>query len=429
MLSMKRNQKLNLIFLLLIFSASVNKVFAEKKDTLKNQKIRISKVRVFLDEEELLPETDSSQTENSFSLSTVLSFTQLKAGKEYSISKLDKELTQTRLRLLNSGLFYNVTTEKIESRKNPGTYIIYINVRTGFLKRYGGGGIYAIFGNAGMNKNREQLLWFAGWNQNGFNYLYEHAFNSPLIIGASLFTDVPYSFTNKQGTNINGTATIGSFITPDFRICLDTDTTFNFKQLCFSDDFALSPYLSITKFPSEKLFTTTEIRFFYYPLRNWEQNFETAYTINYSPVKNLTFATLTAGGYCPGENQNGLNLNRNSVKLFENLGLANRGVRSGYSNDELTVRGYLMCTVEIRLNAWNFTIPPCFPGHFVPYVFADIAAAEKLSNKKGDISMLDAYGLGLQINFDCPVFASFNLSYGVNHDGKGKFYFAAVQSF
>ena len=41
----------------------------------------------------------------------------------------------------------------------------------------------------------------------------------------------------------------------------------------------------------------------------------------------------------------------------------------------------------------------------------------------------DAYGAGLLISFDCPVFAYFNFSYGVNHQGKGRFVFAAMQSF
>ena len=428
MQSMKRITKLNLFFTLMLTVAG-NFLFAENINTIENQKITVSKIRVFLDEEELLPEADSNQQTGTFSLSTVLSFTQFKAGKKYSPSKLEKELKQTKLRLLNSGLFYNASVEQIESRKNPGTYIIYINVRTGFLKRYGGGGIYALFGNAGMHKNREQLLWFAGWNQNGLSYLYEHAFNSPLILGGNLFTDAPYGFTNDIGVNINGTATVGSFITPDIRICVDADVTFNFKQMFFSDDLAISPYLSITEFASEKLFTTTEVRVFYYPLKNWENMFDTAYTINYSPVKQLTFAVLAAGGYCPCDTPSGLSLNRDNAKLFENIGLANRGIRSGYSDADLTVRGYLMGTLEVRWNAFNFTIPPCFPGSIIPYVFADVAAAEKLNDIKGDISMMDAYGLGIQLRFDCPVFATFNFSYGFNHEGKGKFCFAAVQSF
>ena len=426
MQSMKRISKLNIIFTLLILAGTFGKtglVFAQ--DT---EKVTVSKVRVFLDDQELLCDEDSI-AEGKIKLSTILSYTQLKTEKEYSLEKLEKEIEQTKLRLLNSGLFYNATVEKMKSRKNPGTYIIYINVTTGFLQRFGGGGIYAVFGNAGLHGNREQLLWFLGWNKNGASYKYEHAFNSPLILGADLFTDMPYCFTTEDGINVEGKGTIGAFLTPDVRLCLDAKATYNFKNLNFTDNFALSPYLSITKIPSEKLFTTTEIRFFYYPLLNWEQMFDTAYTINYSPVKKLTLAALAAGGYSVQSNTHGLSLNRENTALFENLGLANRGIRSGYSDAELNVRGYLMGTLEIRWNAFDFTIPPCFPGMIVPYVFADVAAVEKLGGEKGDVSIMDAYGVGVQINFACPVFAYFNFSYGINHQGKGKFYFAAVQSF
>ena len=178
MQSMKRISKLNIIFTLLILAGTFGKtglVFAQ--DT---EKVTVSKVRVFLDDQELLCDEDSI-AEGKIKLSTILSYTQLKTEKEYSLEKLEKEIEQTKLRLLNSGLFYNATVEKMKSRKNPGTYIIYINVTTGFLQRFGGGGIYAVFGNAGLHGNREQLLWFLGWNKNGASYKYEHAFNSPLI--------------------------------------------------------------------------------------------------------------------------------------------------------------------------------------------------------------------------------------------------------
>lgn len=455
MQNMKRFYTTYLFFLFFICIGNVELFAQTSSNENSRTKFTISKVRVFLDEEELLPEksvsstkkstadstsnssevstldstSDSSENPAAIKLSTILSFTKLKAGKEYTETKLQKEMAQTELRLLNSGFFYNATVEKIESRKNPGTYIIYINVTTGFLKRFGGGGIYAVFGDTGLHGNREQLLWFAGWNKNGASYLYENAFETPLIFGADLFTNVPAGFTNDEGVNLNGKITFGSFITPDLRFCVDVDATYNFKQIAFTNDLAISPYLSITKFFSEKLFSTTEVRFFYYPLNDWEQMFDTAYTINYSPVKNFTFAGLAAGGYCTNNVTKGLSLNRDNTKLSENLGLSNRGIRSGYSDDDLAVRGYLMGTLEIRWNAFNFTIPPCFPCGVVPYIYADVAAVEKLSDAKGKVSIMDAYGFGIQLNFECPVFAYFNFSYGFNHQGKGKFCFAAVQSF
>ena len=72
-------------------------------------------------------------------------------------------------------------------------------------------------------------------------------------------------------------------------------------------------------------------------------------------------------------------------------------------------------------------MPPCFPVDIIPYLFTDLALTQEYSDKS--IRLFDAYGVGLAINFDCPVFAYFNFSYGINHQGKGKFVFAAMQNF
>jgi len=41
----------------------------------------------------------------------------------------------------------------------------------------------------------------------------------------------------------------------------------------------------------------------------------------------------------------------------------------------------------------------------------------------------DAFGGGLRVLFDNPVFAYFTLCYGINHSGDGRFIFAATKGF
>lgn len=381
------------------------------------EKFPVSKVKVFLDDEELTLENDGLLP---IRLSAILSYTKLQAGKSFTEKALLKEIEQTELRLLNSGLFYNAKVEKLASRKNPGTYVIYITVTTGFLKRYGGGGIYAVFGKAAVNKNRSQILWFAGWNKNGASYLNENTFGKPVILGADLFTDIPSCFAEKEGANVFAKATAGWLVTPDLRICTDVTTSFNFSQHSFNDSICVSPYLSETKYVKQNLLWTFETRFNFFPEDLWNFNIDSAFTLNYTPVKPLTFALLTAAGYSTENCSNRIRLYRSDRNNAYNLGLANKEVRSGYSNEELSVSRYVMSTTEIRWNAFSFMIPPCFPCRIVPYVFADAAYSGKI---------LDAYGIGVYLNFDSPVFATFNFSYGINHNGKGRFSFAAMQSF
>lgn len=408
------------IFIVLLGSLSAQNVSKVGKST-------ISKVKVYLDNEELTSENEDSA---SFKLSTILSYTKLKAGKSFSSSALDKEITQTELRLINSGLFYTAKVEKMASRKNPGTYIIYITVTTGFLKRYGGGGIYAIIGDAGIDGKRQQVLWFAGLNRNGVSYLNENCFKTPLIFGSDLFTNIPDNFVDKKEALISGKITIGSFITPDLRICIDTAATFNISNKKFEKNFAISPYLSATHFTSEKCFWTSELRFNYFPIASTNNYFDSAFTVNYTPVKQITLAGMACGGYSPQNQSNNISLYRSSDTLSYNLGLSNREIRSGYSKEDLSVRGYLMATGELRWNALSFTVPPCFPAHMVPYIFTDIAAVEKIdTNGTSSNGIMDAYGAGVYLVFDCPVFATFNFSYGVNQNGKWRFSFAAMQSF
>lgn len=419
---MKTMKRIAMIFMMVFLTGMV---FAQEQE-----KISISRIRIYLDDEEI---TSESENENQIKFSTILSFTNFQVDKEMTLPAVEKEMQQTKLRLMNSGLFYNVTVEKMKSRKNPGTYIIYINVTTGFLKRYGGGGIYAVLGNAALHGNRDMLLWYFGWNKNGLSYLNENCFGVPVILGGEFFTDAPQGLFSEKiisgndGVDFSGKGTFGGFITPDLRLCVDVATDFNCSSVAFTKDFAISPYLSQAKLISEQFSWTSELRFAFFPLDNWNKKYEGAFTFNFTPTPKLTLATLAAGGYSDENLFCGIKLLRGESNLCQNLGLSNREIRSGYSEEDLTVRGYLMTSAEVRWNAVSFMIPPCFPCSIVPYAFADVAFVEKQTGRENQF--LDAYGFGCQLNFDCPVFVHFNFSYGFNHFGKGRFSFAVMQSF
>ena len=407
---------------------SVTVVFSEEMPA---GKITVSKVKVFLDEEEITEESEKTQNDGKIRYSTIMSYTKFRENKKFSGKQIQKEAESTRLRLMDSGLFYSAEVETRESRKNPGTMVIYISVRTGFLLRFGGGNAYGFFGKAALGGRRNNLTGYLGYNKSGASYLDENAFGLPLILGASAFTNLPQSLAQKKPLTFDTLVKAGVFMTPDLKLGADLKTLFTVNEEPFAD-FILSPFLCDTVWFSEKLVMKSELRLFNYFSDEWKGNStEAAVNIDYSPFQKITLAGLLSGGAVIDQNDGDktvkINLEKSALSLCDGLGLANRGIRSGYTEEELKVDCYGLFSAEIRWNAFDFILANCFPVTFRPYLFTDLALAKNYS--AGDLTFLDAYGAGLLISFECPVFAYFNFSYGLNLEGKGRFVFAAMQSF
>ena len=388
-------------------------------------KIKISKIKVFQDDVEL---------EDSNQLSTILSYTKLRENKAFTKASFEKEIICTKLRLMDSGLFYTAEVESLPSRKNPGTFVVYISVRTGFLLRFGGDAIYGMFGKVSFSGNRDKLLGYAGYNKNGLSYVNENTFGIPLVLGGAVFTNLPEGLSQKTGIKVEGQQKTGWFITPDLQIGNDTGLSFLFDVKAGKDvisDIYFSPYLFRTFF-AQKVFAAFELRYFnlFSEIESGCKKFssvEGAFTVDYSPVPKVTLAGMLCSGFVCNSDDKKISLEKNALTVCDGLGLSNRGVRSAYLSEELKADYYALCSMEVRFTVLELKIPPAFPCDIVPFVFTDLAV-----NHNHDLQttkFLDAYGIGLEIDFECPVFAYFNFSYGVNHQGKGKFIFAAMQSF
>lgn len=405
-----------ILFLTIFVLFSVGALFGDEADGILKPaqasapaRMFISKVKVFLDEEEL---TQDSPANGKIKYSTILSYTKFRENKKFTKKDFEKEAETTRLRLMNSGLFYSVQVEIRESRKNPGSMVVYITVRTGFLLRFGGGNAYGLFGKAALGGRRNLLAGYLGYNKSGVNYVDENAFGLPLILGAGAFTNVAQSLVQKELLAFDTFFKAGFFATPDISLGADVEALINI-QAGASTDFTLSPFFCHTALFSEALKMKTEIRQFNFFGREERGNsLEAAINIEYIPLKQITLAGLLGGGL---------------VICDTKINLTDQKIRSGYTAQDLTTDCYGLFSAEFRWNALSFNMPPCFPVDIIPYLFTDLALAQEYSDKS--IRLLDAYGLGLAINFDCPVFAYFNFSYGINHQGKGKFVFAAMQNF
>ena len=404
-----------ILFLIIFLFCTGGAIFGAEKGTdpslesaPASAEMPVSKIKVFLDEEEL---TQDSPANGKIKYSTILSYTKFRENKKFSKKAFEKEAETTRLRLLNSGLFYSAQVETRESRKNPGTMVVYITVRTGFLLRFGGGNDYGLFGKAALGGRRNLLAGYIGYNKSGASYIDENAFGLPLILGAGAFTNVPQSLVEKEPFAFDTFLKAGFFATPDLSMGADVQAFISIKGGA-TTEITVSPFLCHTALFSERLMMKTEVRQFNYFGEVQGGSLEAAVNVEYTPIKQITLAGLLNGGV---------------VIQDTKINLTEQKIRSGYTQEELTTDCYGLFSTEFRWNALSFNMPPCFPVDIIPYLFTDLALTQDYSDKA--IRLLDAYGVGLAINFDCPVFAYFNFSYGVNHQGKGRFVFAAMQSF
>jgi len=109
--------------------------------------------------------------------------------------------------------------------------------------------------------------------------------------------------------------------------------------------------------------------------------------------------------------------------IFDLFLTEDRNIRSGYSAEALNVSAFALGSVELRQSVVSFTVPPAFNCNVQIYGFSDLAVIS------GETRFADAYGAGLRILFDNPVFAYFTFSYGVNHKGAGRFLFCGTAGF
>jgi hypothetical protein len=396
--------------------------------------MEISTIKIFIDDTEFSWKRQSEKPqlvagdEPSITAETVISFTSLRPEKKMSLSALEREVNQTKLRLDDSGYFYSAKAVCIQSRKEPEKEIVIITVKSGFFWRFGGGNAYGVFGKSCIGGRRLQVLGYAGWNKNGASVLYEHAFDSPAILGSSLFWDGPASLFSSDSTlsgtsGITGICTQGLFITPDMRFCTDIIGRVDFSSGFAEDSFCISPFIQWSKSFSRTLTAASVVQSYFYPCtgQNPFSGAEIIASINWTPVPYVTFAFCTAGGLSPENNATPFNLSGNSAGTTSTTAVENRIIRSGYKADELTAENYVYASFETRWNMADFLLPPAFNVRLQPFVFTDAALIDR--------TVRDAFGGGLRILFDNPVFAYFTFSCGVNHDGEGKFYFAATKGF
>jgi len=384
---------------------------------------------------------------------TIISFLSVYPGKTGKPEDIERWCRESELRLQNSGYVYTASVQIIPPRKNPDERTIYVSVSPGFFWRFGGGNAYGVFGKDCIGGKRASFRIYAGWNQNGMSYTNSHIAGLPLVAGASLFLYGPgenTTLTDAAGNNIaanrlEATETVGWFIQPDILIGIDISEAVDLFQDTTTKSEVSNGILPIdTLFSIQPFFSWNSYSIPHDPNRYGNES-DSGFLARFCLFPVLPAAKGEASGFlhwrilpettlaCKASI--GAATRAVSFSLFS---VEDRSIRSGYTRDELSTSAFLYSSLELRQKITTILILQVFPLTLQTFLFSDMAGfipagttifASPEDNLQHQLQYANAWGAGLRILFDNPVFAYFTFSYGLNHEGKGRFLFYGTAGF
>jgi hypothetical protein len=391
--------------------------------------IRIARIRVIIDgteyewtEEGIFPQNEDGETV-VLKPETIVSFISVRPDLRLNVDQLESRCRDTERRIRDSGYVYEATVTIVPPRRNPAERTVVVEVLSGFFWRYGGGNAWAMIGKTGLGGERAELRLYAGYNRSGLRYLHSRVGGLPLALGGQFYYYGPGVY---QGKNYGGTgnrfeaiATTGWYPHPDFFAGIDTaQSGFGLSEAGL---FSVQPFFSWYKYLNFGVKSDGGIngRVFWYPLLN-NSKYEVHAYIHIGISDRFTTAMSGGGGYSPNEIP--------EAALFDLYYTEDRSVRGGYTAAELRGKSYALGSAELRYDVLRFTFAAIFNCTIQGYAFADIGNLDGGTEARQN-PLVDAFGGGIRVLFDNPVFAYFSFSYGLNHEGKGRFVFTGTAGF
>jgi hypothetical protein len=372
---------------------------------------------------------------------TIASLLGISPSDSMSAAELEGRRASAQERLAASGFFYSAEVFVTPRAGAPDGRLVTVRLEEGFLWRFGGGPYFASVGQDNVAGLRKSWSITAGYNLAGL------AWEDDSLDGGPFSYRVDAFYSNAIGTgfldyhDIDSDLAAGFSISPD--ILVFVDSRLSYRWLLPDSSHALGEYPDPTGglqwvprigLAAQSLSRSRALRFMAYSENTAGislsidggayATFEgSGWTRLSSPDDCGPFAAarLSYGGLLPVKG--GLP----AYGLFDLAGKADRSVRSGYAPMDLFVSGFALASTEI-----GFVLPPLRMFSFLslalaPFLFADAAVAQTLPG--AELRDLEAFGIGLKISFDNPVFAFFSLSYGWNPWGSGRLVFASVTDF
>jgi len=358
---------------------------------------------------------------------TLSSFLCIKPGSTVDLDWLQQETQNAERRLMASGYFYKASVTILTPRKFPDRRTILVQVTEGFLMRFGGGSAYALIGQDNINGERKHWLGVLGLNFLGGEYLDEQVLNSAWKWGISGY----YTQTSKDHFLVNSSAKEATLITgyafsPDLH--LDCDWRLNrieSDQTAPRTDILIKPRLFAQWLHGTSAapgYITEQLQWgWLIPKSDPHIQYglsKTAFLYSFDPQ------LVLAGQVCIGYADSHLP----SFYQFDLYNTQAMMIRSGYSQAELLVDRFILANLEYRFPIWDTLIPPIIKVYVNGFLFVDAGIGSIYPNTL-DQPIKDAFGAGMHIKFDNPVFVDFSFAYGVNHNQKSRIIFLATAGF
>lgn len=415
---MKQTGKILKILIIILFSviAPDSIIADEAVYTVRSIKILVGDLKYNWTESQ----SDIPEINCPISSRTIFSYTNLKPGMKISESSLDNAVQKFEYRLINSGLFYKVKVYVIPPKRFPESRTIMLKVEPGMLSRFGGGDLYAYWGQHALGGGRNLLQLYAGYNLIGVSYADANFIipkltftSSALYSNSGIGHAFPADFHQFQGS-----IGFGCRSHPDF-------------QLSLTADFILKNYTTIHQdnksgliVPGIRYWTSIRPEFFWdfftlsglsgkisagclfnfmdqgsvYPLIYTLNNFH----YNFRPfVLSQTLGASWAFYELPSSLMSSLTPHlRAPADYFSSLGSS-----MIFSNTDL---GFIFP---------GFTLFDFLGVRLEVFGFFDVAYLED------NQSFFIAFGPGLKIHLDSPVFVEIELGWGWNKEGQSAFQF------
>ena len=380
--------------------------------------VRVARVKITIDDvycewnERGLSAADRGMT---LQPETIISFLSVKPGQSAEGREIERRCRESELRLMESGYVYKASVQIVPPRKNPDERTIVVIVTSGFLWRFGGGNAWGVAGVDGLCGERASVRVFAGWNRNGAEYRHYNAFGVPLVLGSSLFWFGPGETAQKP---FYGGLTVGWFLHPGVLIALDAVCRTEVLKPGADMLFSLEPYLcyrqylipgSPEKYGNESA-VGCDIHGFFYPSESAVKGEIAGFIHGKLGSRTVIACKLAAGAASGGSG-------------FDLFASEERSIRSGYTAEELCAQTFAFASAEYRQDIISFTVFSAIDCSLQVFLLMDAALLQ------GRAGLFDAYGAGARLLLDNPVFTCLTFSYGINHDGNGRFLFCGTAGY
>ena len=356
--------------------------------------------------------------------STVLSWTAFYPGRRMTLANFEREVRRTEKRLVDSGLFYSVSVHVVPPRRKPLERTVVITVSDGFYNRFSGGNAFAMYGRKALGGTRAEVSVYAGWNLFGVEAAHENLGNRGFILETAAFShDFLPSVCDADGAEPRNEFVLraGKFFSPDVSLTAGPGLVTSADS--YDGKHSFYPFgeavLRINRFafvPVEAEWAL-DSRAAFFPLDGiWKM--DSGGSVSTIAADNvfgrdrqdqcIELYLAGSGGWLPEDAP--------EVLAFHLYDTESRTVRSGYTEDELTLESYVFASAEIRLDFGSLVLLSGFSA--IPQVFLFTDAAIPSPGPEWNGNVLDAYGGGLRLKFSNPVFATAALSWGINREGE-----------